>query len=93
MMMPMLLDPELPEPSRRTRWSASPYELSALRDHLQRELGEERVYVEEAGLGASGDQLVVEVRVRSPLEEDDEELVQEMTAVAEAWLRERVRPG
>jgi hypothetical protein len=60
---------------------------AVLRRSLQDAVGEQRAYIEDATIVSGDDDLRMEVKLRLPLEESDDELGALLAPAAEAWLR------
>ena len=84
---------EIPEALCRAadRWLTEDTDLRALREIMQERIGEDRVFIARVRIGGSPPSRgVIGVRIHCAIEQDPAPITAEMTAVAAAWLRERL---
>jgi len=72
------------------RWFTEPQELIELKNCLQAQIGEDKIYVERAEIKYRGETPSLMVYFRSPLQAELEPLEEELSACVEQWLKDRV---
>ncbi|HEY9871682.1 MAG TPA: hypothetical protein V6D08_21170 [Candidatus Obscuribacterales bacterium] len=72
------------------RWFKEAQDLTDLRDFLQAQLGEDKVYVERAEVQYQEEAPILLVHFRYPLDADLEPLEKELSDYAEQWLKQRL---
>lgn len=83
---------ELPKTLAATsaRWFREQQDLTQLRDALQSNMGEDRIYIETAVFDNANDQPVLVVNLRYPIDSDLESLEHEASVFAQQWLANRL---
>lgn len=72
------------------RWFTEPQELVELKDYLQRQIGEDKIYLERAEIKYRDETPRLMVYFRYPLQAELEPLEKEVSDGVEQWLKERV---
>ena len=72
------------------RWFKEDQELTDLRDTLQAQVGDDRIYVESAELKYRDGQPSVLVHFRYPIDGESKPLEEELVALSERWLTEHL---
>ena len=82
----------LPETLANTlgRWFNEPQALTELRDAVQAQIGEDRVYIEGAEVKYRDELPVLSFKFRYPFEADPKPLEDELAQMAQSWLTERL---